>query len=35
MPKIAYVPKDFRSDSLDVIAHANQIVAEYQARGEG
>lgn len=33
MPKILYVPKDFRPDSLAIISQANRIIAEYQAQG--
>lgn len=33
MPKIAYVEKRFRADSLEMIKQANKIIAEYQADG--
>ena len=33
MPKICYIPKNFREKSLMYIAHAIQIIEEYQAQG--
>lgn len=33
MPKIEYVPKKFRSASLDVIEASNEIITQYQADG--
>jgi hypothetical protein len=33
IPKICYVPRNFRGDYLDVISQANQIITEYQAQG--
>jgi hypothetical protein len=33
MPQIEYVPKTFSAGSLEVIAHANEICADYQAQG--
>lgn len=33
MPKIAYVTRDFRNNSLDLISKANTIIAEYEAQG--
>lgn len=33
MPRICYVPKDFRTSSLVVIDQANEIIAEYALQG--
>ena len=33
MPKIQYISKRFRDSSLQIIAHANSIIEEYQAQG--
>lgn len=33
MPKICYIPKDFRPGSMDIISTANEIISEYQADG--
>lgn len=33
MPKIKYISKTFRKDTLDIIAQANQIIQEYQTQG--
>jgi len=33
MPKICYIPKNFREKSLTYIAHAIRIIEEYQAQG--
>lgn len=33
MPKIAYITKNFREDTLTIIAQANLIIDEYTARG--
>lgn len=33
MPKICYVPKNFRASTLEIIVKANHIIAEYQAQG--
>lgn len=33
MPKIAYIEKAFRPDSLDMIATCNRIIADYMAQG--
>jgi hypothetical protein len=33
MPKIQYISKRFRENSLEIISHANTIIDEYQAQG--
>lgn len=33
MPRICYVPKKFRHDSLVMIQYANEIIADYQSQG--
>lgn len=33
MPRIAYVPKVFRAEHMDIIQKANQIAADFSARG--
>lgn len=33
MPKIAYIEKKFRNETLTIIAHANQILDDYAAQG--
>ena len=33
MPRICYIPKNFRKKSLEVIAAANRIIEEYAAQG--
>jgi hypothetical protein len=33
MPKIAYISKAFRPDTLDIIFKANSIIVEYQRQG--
>jgi len=33
MPKIQYISKRFRESSLEIIAHANEIIEDYQAQG--
>lgn len=33
MPKIEYIPKNFRSDTLQLIEMANTVIEDYQARG--
>lgn len=33
MPKVCYIPRDFKADSLEIIDKANQIIAEYRQAG--
>lgn len=33
MPKIKYIPRDFRSDALDLIEKCNRIIEDYQSQG--
>jgi hypothetical protein len=33
MPRITYVPKNFRDSSLEIIQHADEICSDYAARG--
>lgn len=33
MPKIAYVEKNFRQDTIELIEYCNTIITQYQAQG--
>jgi hypothetical protein len=33
MPKICYIEKKFRANTLNIIAQANNIIERYQAQG--